>query len=78
MPRHKWTVCRAVLLMAGTFVSAGTLLGVVVHPYFFALSGMTGFMLIVFATTGYCPMAMALHKMGFVCEMQQDGKPKPF
>lgn len=78
MPRTKWTMCRAILLIAGVFVTTGMGLGFLVHPYFFALSGMTGVMLIIFATTGYCPMAIALHQIGFSCEMQGDGKPKPF
>jgi hypothetical protein len=78
LPRYRWTICRAILLIAGIFVTTGTVLGFLVHPYFFAMSGMTGLMLIAFATTGFCPMAVALHRMGLVCEMQSDGKPKPF
>ncbi len=55
--------------MAGLFISLGVALGYLVHPYFFALPGMIGIMLVVLAATGFCPMVMFLHKLGLPCDM---------
>lgn len=60
----KWSVERAVYLVAGIFVLGSVVLGFVVHEYFLYFTGFVGAMLINFSLTGWCPMAILLEKMG--------------
>jgi len=64
MNTQHWHLLRAVFLVAGSFILGSVLLGLLVHPYFFYFTGFVGFMQIFFALTGYCPMAVLLHKLG--------------
>lgn len=59
-----WYLERILWLIAGSVVLTGTTLGIIVHPYWFALPILVGVNLIVFAVSGFCPMAVLLHKMG--------------
>lgn len=61
MPTHKWFLERVIYLVAGIFVTASVILGVYVSVYFLLFTGFVGLMLINFAVTGYCPMAIFLH-----------------
>ena len=56
-----WTVDRIVFLIAGLFVALFTLLGIFIHPEFHWVTLFVGGMLMFFALTGYCPMAMIVH-----------------
>ncbi|MGC9022392.1 MAG: YgaP family membrane protein, partial [Dissulfurimicrobium sp.] len=59
-----WYLERILWLIAGSVVLTGTILGIVVHPYWFALPILVGINLLIFAFSGFCPMAVLLHKMG--------------
>lgn len=61
MPTHKWFLERMIYLVAGIFVTVSVLLGVYISDYFFLFTGFVGLMLINFAITGYCPMAIFLY-----------------
>ena len=56
-------VMRQVLLTAGTFVFVGTLLGLVVHPGFFAIPLFMGGGLMFAGITGWCGLAFLLERM---------------
>lgn len=59
-----WYLERILWLIAGSVVLAGTILGIAAHPYWFALPILVGTNLVIFAFSGFCPMAVFLHKMG--------------
>ncbi len=54
---------RQVHLAAGSLVLAGVLLGLLVNPWFYILSGFVGAGLIFAGATGFCGMALLLAKM---------------
>ena len=47
-------------LIAGTFVLGSALLGYFVHEYFLFFTMFVGTMLLLSATTGFCPMELIL------------------
>lgn len=59
-----WYLERLVRLLAGLFVLGSVLLGFFVHPGWFAFTGFVGFMLTIFALTGFCPMSIILYALG--------------
>lgn len=63
MPTDRWFLERVIYLVAGIFVSASVALGVYVSPYFLLFTAFVGLMLINFAITGYCPMAIFLRNL---------------
>lgn len=61
---HKWYLERIVWLVAGCVVLIGTLLGIFVHRYWLVLPILAGCNMIIFATTGFCPLAVILARFG--------------
>jgi len=59
-----WYLERFIRLLAGIFVLASVALGFTVSQYWFYFTGLVGAMLTIFALTGFCPMALALHALG--------------
>jgi len=59
-----WYLERVIWLIAGIVVLTGTVLGFFVHKYWLALPCLVGINLLIFAITGFCPMAIFLHKIG--------------
>jgi hypothetical protein len=55
---------RTVMTFAGTVVLASLLLGIVVSPYWFFLTGFVGVNLLQASFTGFCPLALILKKLG--------------
>lgn len=55
---------RAVLAFAGFVVLLGLALGLMVHPWWFALSAFAGLNMLQAAFTGFCPAAMLFRKLG--------------
>ena len=51
-------------LIAGVFVTASVLLGILVHPYFLWFTLFVGLNLFQSAFTGWCPMMAILRKAG--------------
>lgn len=51
-------------LIAGFFVLGSVVLGKMVHPNWLYFTGFVGFMLMVSATTGFCPMEIILKVLG--------------
>lgn len=51
-------------LIAGTFVAASVILGLLVHPYFYALTLFVAANLIQSSVTGWCPMMTLLRRLG--------------
>ena len=51
-------------LIAGTFVAASMILGLLVHPYFYALTLFVAVNLIQSSLTGWCPMMTLLRRFG--------------
>jgi len=60
----RWYLERMVWLIAGTVVTGGITLGLLIHPYWFILPLLAGGNMIIFAFTGFCPMAILLHSLG--------------
>lgn len=58
-----WSVERIVFLVAGVVVFLTALTAVFVDPVFVWLDGFFGLMLFFFSVTGYCPMAMLIHRL---------------
>ncbi len=55
---------RAVFAFAGFVTLIGLALGLLVHPYWFALNAFVGLNMFQAAFTGFCPLAMILKRMG--------------
>lgn len=55
---------RAVLAFAGLVVLAGLGLGLLVHPWWLALSAFAGLNMIQAAFTGFCPAALVFRALG--------------
>ncbi len=59
-----WYMERIIRLFAGIFIVTGTLLGFLVDINWFLVPGVVGFMLTIFALTGFCPMSIILYLFG--------------
>ena len=57
-------VDRLVLACTGTVIVVSILLGILVHPYWYALAAFLGADLAQASVTGYCPLAAMLRKAG--------------
>lgn len=55
---------KAVFAFAGFVVLAGICLGLLLHPYCFALTAFAGLNMIQAAFTGFCPAAMIFKTLG--------------
>lgn len=55
---------RAVLIVAGSVVLAGLLLGELLDPLWRLLSAFAGLNMLQAAFTGFCPAALVLRKLG--------------
>ncbi len=60
----RWYLERVIWMIAGTAVLGGTILGLFISKYWFILPILAGFNMIVFSLSGFCPMAVLLHKFG--------------
>jgi Inner membrane protein YgaP-like, transmembrane domain len=58
------TIDRVVLAFAGGMVLLSLVLGLLVSPYWFVLTGFVGLNLFQSAFTGFCPLAIILKKLG--------------
>ena len=58
------SIDRIVLAFAGAMVLVSLVLGYLLHPYWFILTGFVGLNLFQAAFTGFCPLAMLLKKLG--------------
>ncbi len=63
-PTDRWYLERIIWFIAGTVVSVGILLGLLVHTYWFALPLLAGINMLIYAFTGFCPVAVILHGLG--------------
>jgi len=59
------TIERLVFGFAGGMVLLSLVLGLLVSPYWFVLTGLVGLNLLQTSFTGFCPLAIALKKLGF-------------
>lgn len=55
---------RMVMAFAGCVVLASLALGLLVHPYWFALTAFAGANMLQAAFTGFCPAAMVFKALG--------------
>ena len=55
---------KGIRILAGTMVLASLALGLLVHKYWFFLTGFVGVNLIQSAFTGFCPAEMIMKKCG--------------
>ena len=53
-----------VFAFAGTMILLSLALGLMVHPYWFFLTGFVGVNMLQAAFTGFCPLAKILKKLG--------------
>jgi hypothetical protein len=58
------SIDRIVLAFAGLMILLSLLLGIYVSPYWFWFTAFVGANLLQSAFTGFCPMAILLHKLG--------------
>ena len=70
----RWYLERIIWLIAGSVVTTGIILGHFVSPYWFFLPLLAGCNMIIFAFTGFCPMAILLNKLGVKPLGQSDGQ----
>ncbi len=61
-PTDHWYLERIIWLIAGIVVLGGITLGLLVSKYWLILPMLAGFNMIIFALTGFCPMAVILNK----------------
>ncbi|MEO2066499.1 MAG: DUF2892 domain-containing protein [Desulfurobacteriaceae bacterium] len=60
-----WYVERITSFLAGFFVFASVVLGLITgNKYFFYFTAFVGFMLMFYAVTGLCPSSILIHKLG--------------
>lgn len=59
-----WYLERIIFLLAGVFVVSSVILGLLWSAGFLYFTIFVGSVMILFALTGYCPMAMLLNKIG--------------
>ena len=59
-----WYIERIILMVAGIVVLASGLLALLVNINWIFVTLFISLMLIIFALTGYCPMAIMLNKFG--------------
>ena len=57
-------VDRLVLATAGSLIVMSVLLGILVHPYWYALAAFLGADLAQASVTRYCPLAAMLRRLG--------------
>lgn len=55
---------RIVFGFSGFMILASLALGLLVHPYWFGLTGFVGLNLLQMSFTGFCPLAIILKKIG--------------
>jgi hypothetical protein len=60
--RRPWTLERTLFAMAGTVTLAGVALGVLVSPWFLALSVVTGLSQWSYVLAGDCPASLVLRR----------------
>lgn len=75
-PTKTWGIIRFVFLIAGVILITATLLGHILHTSFFYIAAFIGGVMIVFAFTGYCPMAIVLKQLGVPCLLNTSGYEK--
>ncbi len=63
--RESWYIERLVYLLGGLFVFVSAILSLIVDFKFLYFTIFVGGMFMNFALTGWCPMAIALQKLGF-------------
>ncbi len=63
MDTTSWNVERIMFAVAGILIAVFAVLAVLVHPAFVWGDLFVGSMLVFFATTGYCPMAMLVARL---------------
>ncbi len=51
-------------VIAGIMVLVSLSLGIWVHPAWFILTALAGLNLLIYGTTGFCPMGIILKKLG--------------
>jgi hypothetical protein len=59
------SIDNAVMMFAGFMVLLSLALGLLVHPYWFALNAFVGVNMIQASVTGFCPAAMFFKRLGF-------------
>ena len=65
LDRGSWYIERTVYLVGGIFVAGSGILALQVNIKFLYFTIFVGLMMMNFAVTGWCPMALVLQKMGF-------------
>ena len=58
------SIDRAVMFFAGAMALLGVVLGWMVNPYWYLLSGFVGLNLMHSSITGFCPAAMVFKALG--------------
>lgn len=64
MSTKNWFLEKTIFLIAGIFTSLSVILGLTLSSGFFYFTALVGLMQIIFALSGYCPMAILLTKLG--------------
>lgn len=62
-------VIRVIFAIAGVFVMSSILLALYVHSGFLWFGFFVGGMQLIFALTGWCPMALILQVLGLKCAL---------
>jgi hypothetical protein len=68
-----WYLERVIFLMAGCMNTLSIILILTHSIYWLILTGLVSVNLLVFATTGFCPSAALLHRMGVRCQLGRAG-----
>ncbi len=65
MDTSRWHIVRVIFLIASLFITLSIVLSVITgEQLWLLLAGVVALMQFVFAIVGYCPLAIALHKIG--------------
>jgi hypothetical protein len=72
LQKDKWYLERILFLIAGIFILISIALSLIFSLYWLILTGLIGLNLIIFASTGFCPSANLLYKLGAKPRLQQN------
>ena len=61
---QRWTMERLIRVTAGMLTLAGVVLAATVSSWWMVLPGFVGTNLVIFSLTGFCPLAVLLHRLG--------------
>ncbi len=74
LQKDEWYLERSLFFLAGLFILISIILVLAFSKLWLILTGLIGLNLIIFASTGFCPTANMLYKLGIKPRLQKENK----